>query len=57
MQASVENDPRHQEAGKRRHEALLHQLPDAAVRLLVDALEIDAVHVHDAAIDGGESGR
>lgn len=57
VQACVKYYPRNQEAGERRHESLLHQLPDATVRFLVDLLEIDAVHVDDAAVDGRESVR
>lgn len=55
MQAGVEYDPGDQKAGERGHETLLHQFPDAAVRLLVNLLEIDAVHVDDAAVDGRKS--
>lgn len=55
MKASVENNPGDQEAGGRGHETLLHQLPNAAERFLVDLLEVNAVNIHDSAVDGTES--
>lgn len=55
VQTRVKYNPRHKKAGKRCHEALLHQLPGTAVLLLVDALVVDGVQVGDATADGRES--
>jgi len=56
VQARVEYDPRDQESGERRHEALLDQLPNSAIGVLVHVLEVDGVQVDDPAADAGESG-
>lgn len=57
MQARVEDDPRHQEPGKRCHEALLHQLPNPAVGVLIHILEVDGVQIDDPAADAGKAVR
>jgi len=56
VQARVEDDPRDQESGKRRHEPLLDQLPYPSVGVLVHVLKVYGVQVDDPAADAGESG-
>lgn len=55
MQARVEDNPRHQESGKRRHKAFLHQLPNTAISILVHVLEVNGIQVDNAAADTGEA--
>lgn len=55
MQARVEYDPRDQEAGEWCHETFFHQLPNAAIFLFIDFLEVQTVYIDNAAIDGSES--
>lgn len=55
VQTRVEYNPRHKKAGKRCHEALLHQLPGTAVLLLVDALVVDGVQVGNATANSRKS--
>uniref|UniRef100_A0A2M4B2F0 Putative secreted protein n=1 Tax=Anopheles triannulatus TaxID=58253 RepID=A0A2M4B2F0_9DIPT len=52
--AGVEDNPRDQKARERSHEAFLDHFPHAAVRFLVDRLEICTVQIHDTAVNQGK---